>query len=618
MKKKLLSLFLILCLALCLLPGAALAMEDFSGYTKVTTFEELKTAAANASVTGILVAAPSEEGRILVTEDVNLTGKKLCVKSTNLRVMENATLTLGSLDDLYFADAGGNIRVLEGGGTIVIGGTKLVSASDETAVFLVKTNGILVNGLVSLPDDAYPVNAGEDGSIFIVGDADSHGGTVPSSLTVVMDAFGDGNTLNVLGDLTVGHFDDGDQNVTVAEGVRFTILDRMEAPTTESNVQRLIVNDVDVLASENKADVLGNGTVSFDPQTGVLTLNNANLTKGCSEQAEEWAEHPAVLFHGDLTIHLKGSNTIVSGTTSVMGQKLRDNSIVGDSLTVMADPGASLTANGLFQLESYTQKNGTVTIALENDHKTITKWAMYIHNAFNIEGGTLSASTTGSNKNGAVVLDGDNFNIAANAELYEGSGSFGNRVSTLTISRGLTYTTANYVKIVLPDVPQTSDSPTVTRQNIPATGTAYASTQTVELDGKTITLPAYALKDANGNPTNYVRLRDLASLLNGTAAQFDVVWSAESGIRLVARHAYDHTNGSESGVPFTGDQAYTAYLKDTNVDDQAMPLTAFQVQGGGYTYYQLRDLGKALGFNVGWSAGRGIFIETDKAYTDAD
>ena len=139
----------------------------------------------------------------------------------------------------------------------------------------------------------------------------------------------------------------------------------------ESNVQRLIVNDVDVLASENKADVLGNGTVSFDPQTGVLTLNNANLTKGCSDQAEEWAEHPAVLFHGNLTIRLKGSNTIVSGTTSVMGQNLRNNSLVGDNLTIMADPGASLTANGLFQLESYTQKNGTVTIALENNHNTI-------------------------------------------------------------------------------------------------------------------------------------------------------------------------------------------------------------------------------------------------------
>ena len=240
----------------------------------------------------------------------------------------------------------------------------------------------------------------------------------------------------------------------------------------ESNVQMLIVNDVNVLASENNADVLGDGTVSFDPQTGVLTLNNANLTKGCSDQAEEWAEHPAIFFRGNLTIRLKGNNTIVSGTTSVMGQNLRDNSIVGDNLTIMADPGASLTANGLFQLESYTQKNGTVTIAVENNHNKITKWAMYIHNAFNVEGGTLSASTVGSNKNGAVMLDEDNFNIAVNAELYEGNSGFDNRVSGLTISRGLTYTTANYIKIVLPDVPQTFDSSTVICQNIPATGTA--------------------------------------------------------------------------------------------------------------------------------------------------
>lgn len=37
--------------------------------------------------------------------------------------------------------------------------------------------------------------------------------------------------------------------------------------------------------------------------------------------------------------------------------------------------------------------------------------------------------------------------------------------------------------------------------------------------------------------------------------------------------------------------------------------------GGGFTYYRLRDLGKALGFNVGWSAERGVFIETGKPYS---
>ena len=160
----------------------------------------------------------------------------------------------------------------------------------------------------------------------------------------------------------------------------------------------------------------------------------------------------------------------------------------------------------------------------------------------------------------------------------------------------------------------------IIRQDIPKTGTAYESKQTVELDGKKIELPAYALKDANGNPTNYVRLRDLAQLLSGSAAQFDVTWSAADGIGLVGKHAYDHPNGTEGNIPFTGDMSYNAYLSDTKVDGAAQPLTAFTIeyQGGGHTYYQLRDLGRALGFNVGWASDRGIFIETDKPYSDAD
>lgn len=36
--------------------------------------------------------------------------------------------------------------------------------------------------------------------------------------------------------------------------------------------------------------------------------------------------------------------------------------------------------------------------------------------------------------------------------------------------------------------------------------------------------------------------------------------------------------------------------------------------GDGTNYIKLRDLGAALGFNVGWSVERGVFIETDKPY----
>ena len=36
----------------------------------------------------------------------------------------------------------------------------------------------------------------------------------------------------------------------------------------------------------------------------------------------------------------------------------------------------------------------------------------------------------------------------------------------------------------------------------------------------------------------------------------------------------------------------------------------------GSNYFKLRDLGKALDFYVGWSADRGVYIETDKPYSE--
>ncbi len=157
-------------------------------------------------------------------------------------------------------------------------------------------------------------------------------------------------------------------------------------------------------------------------------------------------------------------------------------------------------------------------------------------------------------------------------------------------------------------------------RNYPGTGpaapamTAYPSTQTVELDGRKVTFQMYALKDANGNPTNYVKVRDLALALNGTKAQFSVDWNG--AVNLVAGAAYT-PNGSENKTPFSGERAYTLPTKPTSVngspsDLQAIVLT--DANGGAYTYYQLRDLGRKLGFNVDWSSKRGVFIETNKPY----
>ncbi len=148
----------------------------------------------------------------------------------------------------------------------------------------------------------------------------------------------------------------------------------------------------------------------------------------------------------------------------------------------------------------------------------------------------------------------------------------------------------------------------------PTTPMAYASTQTVQVDGKPIQFQMYALKDANSNPTNYVKVRDVAQVLNGTAAQFNVTW--DGAVNLVTKTAYV-PNGSEMTTPYSGDRQYAKVTSSTNINGNPTNLDAFKLtddNGGGYTYYKLRDLGEYLGFNVGWSKDQGVYIETNKPY----
>ncbi len=143
---------------------------------------------------------------------------------------------------------------------------------------------------------------------------------------------------------------------------------------------------------------------------------------------------------------------------------------------------------------------------------------------------------------------------------------------------------------------------------------ASASTQSVEVDGRTVEFQMYALSDYKGNPTNYVRLRDVASVLNGTPAQFNIRY--EGDVELLPGEAYV-PDGTEMDAPFTGDQYYTAPQGPTRIDGKTVELKAILLtgpKGGGYLYYKLRDLGRALNFNVGWSKARGTYIETGRPY----
>lgn len=145
---------------------------------------------------------------------------------------------------------------------------------------------------------------------------------------------------------------------------------------------------------------------------------------------------------------------------------------------------------------------------------------------------------------------------------------------------------------------------------------AYASTQMVDVGGVPVEFQMYALKDANGNDTNYIKLRDLASVLGQTQAGFEVGWNGAVNIDTTKTYT---PSGSEMSTPFSGNRSYEVTKEATYVDGKPVDLDAFILKddkGGAYTYYKLRDLGRTLGFNVGWSAARGIYVEPDKPYQE--
>lgn len=138
------------------------------------------------------------------------------------------------------------------------------------------------------------------------------------------------------------------------------------------------------------------------------------------------------------------------------------------------------------------------------------------------------------------------------------------------------------------------------------TGTAYAATQNVEVDGKAVEFQMYGVLEANGYGTNYVKLRDVAHVLSGTPAQFEVGY--DGGISITTGTAYTNT-GTEMTTPFSGDRAYTGGAQSLKINGKETSLDAIALmddQGGGYTYFKLRDLGSALGFTVDWDSQRGV------------
>ena len=130
---------------------------------------------------------------------------------------------------------------------------------------------------------------------------------------------------------------------------------------------------------------------------------------------------------------------------------------------------------------------------------------------------------------------------------------------------------------------------------------------------------ALTLNGAKQNPTvfkldggdNYFKIRDLAAMLNGTEKQFAVGY--DGSVQVTTGQPYEAVGGELAGAAegsFTAEPTNDAIY----IDGVKADLIAYKIEGN--NFFRLRDLGRALDFYVGWTAERGVFIETDKPYAD--
>lgn len=133
---------------------------------------------------------------------------------------------------------------------------------------------------------------------------------------------------------------------------------------------------------------------------------------------------------------------------------------------------------------------------------------------------------------------------------------------------------------------------------------ATPNSAAVYVDGERQLFDAYTIQGRT-----YFKLRDIAYVLNQTEKQFAVGWNdLQNAISLTTGEEYT-PQGTE--MLRTGGTAKVPSPTSSKVylDGKEVKLTAYNI--GGNNYFQLRELGDALGFSVKWDdVQKVIYIET--------
>ena len=163
-----------------------------------------------------------------------------------------------------------------------------------------------------------------------------------------------------------------------------------------------------LVTSENAGDVLGNGTVAYDPDTNTLTLRDANITT----PHEAGNYNYGIYAKGQLTIELVGDSTVGNNSLS-------DGVYMNGDLTITGTGSLNAVGSttGVYVFGNMEVIDSTVT-GTGAEHLGIVVWGELTVNGGKVTGTGNSASGVGIQVESSLTVNGGEVSGTGNIGIY--------------------------------------------------------------------------------------------------------------------------------------------------------------------------------------------------------
>ena len=190
----------------------------------------------------------------------------------------------------------------------------------------------------------------------------------------------------------------------IAETISDTTPDTPSGPAEEYDIR---VGGT-LVTSENAGDVLGNGTVAYDPDTNTLTLRDANITT--PHEAGNYS--CGIYTEGKLTIELVGDSTVGNNSLSDGVYMNGDLTITGTgSLNAVGSTTGVYVFGNMEVIDSKVTGTGA-------EHLGIVVWGELTVNGGKVTGTGNSASGVGIQVESSLTVNGGEVSGTGNIGIY--------------------------------------------------------------------------------------------------------------------------------------------------------------------------------------------------------